>query len=162
MRRRTIASFAPLIVVALLPSSCATMTQTVQDNPKAVLGTVLGGAAGAGIAALAGGGPGAIVGAGLGGALIGGLIGNRLDARDKRLAAQAAQQAFESNQAGQASVWNNPDSGNSGSVTPTRTYQLANGQYCREYQQTIVIGGEKNQAYGTACRQPDGSWKIQS
>ena len=26
----------------------------------------------------------------------------------------------------------------------------------------IVIGGEKNQAYGTACRQPDGSWKIQS
>src|SRR5262245_57876658 len=149
------------MVVALLPSSCATMTGTVENNPKAVLGTVLGGAPGAGIAAAAGGGPGAIVGAGLGGALIGGLIGNRLDARDKRMANAAAQQAFENNQAGQTSVWNNPDSGNSGSITPTRTYELANGQYCRSYKQTIIIGGEPQPSYGTACRQPDGTWQIQ-
>ena len=162
MDRRNVTPLAPLIAVALVASSCATMTQTVENNPKAVLGTVIGAGAGAGIAALAGGGPGAIVGAGLGGALLGGFIGNRLDARDKRLATQAAQQAFENNQAGQASVWQNPDSGNSGSVTPTRTYQLANGQYCREYRQTIVIGGENHQAYGTACRQPDGTWQIQS
>jgi surface antigen len=78
------------------------------------------------------------------------------------MATQAAQQAFERNQAGQPTVWQNPDTGNSGSVTPTRTYQLANGQYCREYRQTIVVGGQQNQAYGTACRQPDGTWQIQS
>jgi len=24
----------------------------------------------------------------------------------------------------------------------------------------IAIGGQQQQAYGTACRQPDGSWKI--
>jgi surface antigen len=162
MHRRSVAPLAPLVAVALVVSSCATMTQTVENNPKAVLGTLIGAGAGAGIAALAGGGPGAIVGAGLGGALLGGFIGNRLDARDKRLATQAAQQAFENNQAGQASVWRNPDSGNSGSVTPTRTYELANGQYCREYRQTIVIGGENHQAYGTACRQPDGTWQVQS
>ncbi len=78
------------------------------------------------------------------------------------MAAAAAQRAFESNQVGQPSVWTNPDSGNSGSVTPTRTYQIANGQYCREYRQTIVIGGQQQQAYGTACRQPDGSWQIQA
>jgi surface antigen len=161
MPRRTVV-LAPLIALALLASSCATMTQTVEENPKAVLGTVIGGAAGAGIAALAGGGAGAIVGAGLGGALIGGFIGNRLDARDKRLAAEAAQRAFENNRAGQAAVWRNPDSGNSGSITPTRTYQIANGGYCREYQQTITVGGERHQAYGTACRQPDGTWQIQS
>ena len=162
MARRTVTTLAPLVIFALVLSSCAAMTHTVEDNPKAVLGTVIGAASGAGIAALAGGGPGAIVGAGLGGALIGGVIGNRLDARDKRLAAQAAQQAFESNRAGQPSVWQNPDSGNSGSITPTRTYQLANGRYCREYRQTIVVGGQQNQAYGTACRQPDGTWQIQS
>jgi surface antigen len=91
------------------------------------------------------------------GGLLGGVIGNRLDARDKRLASEAAVKAFEQNRSGQASVWSNPDSGNSGSITPTRTYQLANGQYCREYTQTIVIGGEKNQTSGTACRQADGS-----
>src|SRR5207249_10214033 len=133
MQLRAAMSLAPLLALASMVSSCATMTQTYENNPKAVLGAVVGLAAGAGIAAAAGGGPGAIVGAGLGGALIGGLIGNRLDARDKRMASEAAQKAFENNQAGQTSVWNNPDTGNSGSITPTRTYELANGQYCREY-----------------------------
>ena len=165
MQLRAATSLAPLLALASLASmvsSCATMTQTYESNPKAVLGTVLGAAAGAGIAAAAGGGPGAIVGAGLGGALIGGFVGNRLDVRDKRMAAQAAQRAFEQNQAGQPTVWQNPDSGNSGSITPTRTYELANGQYCREYRQTIVVGGQQEKASGTACRQSDGSWQIQS
>ena len=162
MRRRAIARSGLIAVMALLSSSCATMQQTYEDNPKAILGSVLGAAAGAGIAAAAGGGAGAIVGAGIGGALLGGFIGNRLDARDKRMASEAAQRAFEQNRAGQSTAWKNPDSGNSGSVTPTRTYQLANGQYCREYNQTIMIGGQQHQAYGTACRQPDGSWQIQS
>ena len=158
MRRRTTAPLALVLGLALICSSCA----TYEDNPKAVLGAVLGMAAGAGIAAAAGGGGGAIAGAAIGGALIGGYVGNKLDDRDKRMAAEAAQRAFESNQAGQTSVWQNPSSGNSGSITPTRTYQINNGQYCREYQQTIVIGGEPQKSYGTACRQPDGSWQIQA
>jgi len=162
MQLRAAMSLAPLLALASMVSSCATMTQTYENNPKAVLGTVLGAAAGAGIAAAAGGSPGAIVGAGVGGALIGGLVGNRLDVRDKRMAAQAAQRAFEQNQAGQPTAWQNPDSGNSGSITPTRTCQLANGQYCREYRQTIVVGGQQEKASGTACRQSDGSWQIQS
>jgi surface antigen len=132
------------------------------ENPKDVLGSLGGAAAGAGIAALAGGSSGWIVAAGLAGGLLGGAIGHHLDNKDKQMAAQAAAQAFESNRTGQASSWKNPDTGNSGSITPTKTYQAASGQYCREYQQTITVGSEKHQAYGTACRQPDGSWKIQS
>jgi len=31
---------------------------------------------------------------------------------------------------------------------------------CREYQQTITVGGRTERAYGTACKQADGSWKI--
>ena len=162
MAVRTVTRLVSVVMVAVLLPSCATMTDTVKDNPKAVLGSLIGGAAGAGIAAAAGGGTGAMLGAGLGGMLIGGLIGNRLDARDKRMASEAAQKAFESNPSGQSSAWHNPDSGNSGTITPTRTAQLANGQYCREYKQTITIGGEPQQSYGTACRQPDGTWKIQS
>ena len=162
MRRKTLCKVAAIVLLTFTLSSCATMQQQYQENPKAMLGGLLGAGAGAGIAALAGGGPGAIVGAAVGGALIGGYVGHKLDNRDKQLAAQAAQRAFEQNQAGQPSVWNNPDSGNSGSITPTKTYQLATGQYCRQYNQTIVIGGEPQQAYGTACRQPDGTWQIQS
>jgi surface antigen len=161
-RSVSVASAVLLLGFAVTTTSCTQLSQGVQDNPKAVLGALGGAALGGGIAALAGGGTGAIVGATLGGALLGGFVGNRLDARDKQMAAQAAQKAFEDSRSGQPTVWNNPDSGNSGSITPTRTYQLANGTYCRQYEQTITVSGEQHQAYGTACRQPDGTWKIQS
>ncbi len=35
-----------------------------------------------------------------------------------------------------------------------------NGTYCREYQQMVTVAGRKQESYGTACMQPDGSWKI--
>jgi surface antigen len=82
-----------------------------------------------------------------------------LDERDKRMAAESQNRALETTPAGQSVAWNNPDSGHSGSVTPIRTYQ-SGGTYCREYQQTVTIGGKQEQSYGTACRQPDGSWKV--
>ncbi len=31
---------------------------------------------------------------------------------------------------------------------------------CREFTRDIQIGGKVQQGYGTACRQPDGSWKV--
>lgn len=34
------------------------------------------------------------------------------------------------------------------------------GNYCREYTRTIAVGGRFESGYGTACRQPDGSWQI--
>src|SRR6516165_8994424 len=152
MGRLGLRAFAPLVLLVFVFTGCAELSQGIQDNPKAVLGSVGGAAAGGLIAAAAGGGAGWIVGGALMGGLLGGYIGNRLDARDKRMAAEAAAQAFEKNRVGQTSVWNNPDSGNSGSITPTKTYQLANGQYCRQYEQTINIAGQPpQQAYGTAC-----------
>lgn len=33
--------------------------------------------------------------------------------------------------------------------------------YCREYQDTISVGGTAVPAYGTACLQPDGAWELQ-
>jgi surface antigen len=87
-------------------------------------------------------------------------VGNMLDQRDKRLQAEAAQRALETAPSGKPVAWNNPDSGHSGTVTVTHTYQ-SGGTYCREYQQTVTIGGKQEKGYGTACRQPDGSWKIQ-
>jgi surface antigen len=137
------------------------MGETYKDNPKAVLGGLGGGAAGGVIAAVAGANPALIAASVVAGGLLGGYIGHKLDDRDKQMATAAAHQAFENNHIGQASTWRNPDSGNYGSVTPTKTYQIANGQYCRAYTQDISVGGEKHQTHGTACRQADGSWKIQ-
>ena len=160
MRSRLSRCVALVLLVALPALGCQSLADMTSENPKAVLGSLGGAAVGAGIAALAPGNPAAIVASAVGGALIGGYLGHRLDRKDKELAAQAAARAFESNPTGQAASWKNPDSGNSGSVTPTRTYQ-ASGQYCREYRQDIVIEGELQEAYGTACRKPDGTWDIQ-
>jgi len=93
-------------------------------------------------------------------ATVGGLAGDALDQRDKEIAMKAAQQSLEGQRSGSTQGWKNPDSGNSGTFTPTRTYQDGSGQYCREYRQTITLGDRTEQAFGSACRQPDGNWKV--
>ncbi len=136
--------------------------QPGQGN-KQTGGTLLG----AGLGALAGsqigsgGGQLAAVAIGtLAGAFVGSEVGKSLDRADQLAMERTSQGALESNRSGQVATWNNPDSGHSGSVTPTRTYQTASGDNCREYQQTVTISGKTETAYGRACRQPDGSWKI--
>ena len=168
MTRENARRLAPLVALAFALGACAeigrgveTAGEKIQENPKAVLGTVVGAAGGGLIAAAAGGGAGWIVAGSLLGGLAGGVVGHKLDARDKRMAEEAAARAFEHNQTGQTSTWTNPDTGNSGTVTPTKTYQLASGQYCRRYTQTINVGGEPQEASGTACRGSDGTWQIQ-
>jgi surface antigen len=142
------------LVLALAVTGC-TM------GPKESGGTVIGGVSGALIGSGISGGRGAGIAIGaLAGALIGGEIGRSLDRADREEMQRTAQYALERNRVDETATWRNPDSGNYGTVTPRRTYQSAEGRYCREYQQTVFIGGEEQQAYGTACRQPDGTWKI--
>ncbi len=85
-----------------------------------------------------------------------------LDPAEQQAMADTFQYALESNPANQAADWVNPDNGRSGAVLPVRTFENAQGQPCREYITAIVIGGREEQGYGTACRQPDGSWQIVS
>ena len=156
MRRTGLKSIALILLVAILATGCA----TIEANPKTTIGAVGGGTLGGLIAAAAGGNPAAIAASVVGGILVGGLIGNLLDERDKRLAAAAEQKALEMAPTGMPVTWKNPDNGHSGTVVVTQTYQTATATYCREYQTTVKIEGKSQKAYGTACRQPDGSWKI--
>ena len=59
---------------------------------------------------------------------------------------------------GEKIIWK--DGSTSGSVTAIREGTSTTGRHCREFQQNVTIGGKKEQAYGTACRQPDGSWEV--
>ena len=156
MRKRAVNAVAISLLLLVPLIGC----QTISDNPKTAIGGLGGAATGGLIAAAAGGGGAAIAAGVIGGALLGGLIGNMLDSRDKEMQAKAASQALEKTPAGKSVAWQNPDTGHAGTVTPTRTYQTAQGTYCREYTQTVTIDGKKENSYGTACRQPDGSWKI--
>jgi len=40
------------------------------------------------------------------------------------------------------------------------TYYNDYGQLCREYQSNGTVGGSRGHLYGTACLQPDGSWRV--
>jgi surface antigen len=150
-----------MLVVALFLGAC----QTFQGaGNKQIIGTgtgaLLGGLAGSQI----GGGSGRMWATGAGvllGALVGSEIGASLDNADRAYAAQANQQALGA-PVGERISWNNPDSGNHGYITPTRDGYSSQGRYCREYQQTIYVGGKQQSAYGTACRQPDGTWEVVS
>ena len=94
------------------------------------------------------------------GAYLGKSVGASLDKADLAHHNQTSQNALEYAKTGETKSWHNPDSGHSGTVTPSKTYRRASGGYCREFEQTIMIDGRQEEAYGNACRQPDGSWKI--
>ena len=83
-----------------------------------------------------------------------------MDETDRLKAQQATQESLEYNKAGTTSTWSNPDTGYRGSTTPVRTYQTADQQACREYRSTVTIDGKTEEAVGTACREPDGTWRI--
>ncbi len=59
---------------------------------------------------------------------------------------------------GRTITWN--DGGAGGSVVVTRDGRDQAGRYCREYRHTVTVAGRQQQAWGTACRQPDGDWQI--
>ena len=150
--------------IAIVFAAALSLGACVSDQGnKQTLGTLIGAGLGGLAGSQIGSGTGqlAAVGAGV---LLGGLLGNEvgksLDKADIAYAERNAQQTFEYQPTGATSSWVNPDSGNSGSITPTATYRSETGRYCREYQETVTVGGELQSAYGTACRQPDGSWEI--
>jgi hypothetical protein len=70
------------------------------------------------------------------------------------------QYALEKSPNHHAVDWSNPMTGLTGATVPIKSYRTSYGQVCREYLSTVQFKGNIQQAFGTACRQGDGSWKI--
>ena len=83
-----------------------------------------------------------------------------LDEADTPYMSQALQSALESNKSGHSANWINPDNNHRGAVTPLRTFKSETGQDCRQFQRLATVAGETGLAYGTACREPDGTWRV--
>ena len=153
--------FASVALAAAL-AAATTLGGCADTGPKQTGGTLLGAGLGALAGSQIGGGTGAMaavaIGA-LGGAFLGSEVGKSLDRADRTHMANSSQTALERTPSGQTTAWRNPDSGTSGTFTPTRTYQ-DQGRDCREYQQTIVVGGKNETAIGRACRNADGTWQV--
>lgn len=146
-------------VAALALPACNTTEgmgnkQLLGTGGGAVVGGLLGSQVGKGSGQLWATGAGVLLGA-----LAGGEIGSSLDRADMAYAQQANQRAYTA-PVGERISWNNPQSGNSGYIVPTRDGYSSSGRYCREYHQSIVVGGKTQSGYGTACQQPDGTWEI--
>ena len=154
--KRQVMNTLVVMLAAVMVAGCG---QVAKEEIGALVGAGLGGLAGS----LIGDGGGKLVAVGVGamlGAIMGGEVGKSLDRADKLALAQAQHEALEYGVSGRSTTWQNPDSGNSGDIVPQPAYQQADGTYCREFAQTIVVGGKMESAYGTACRQPDGAWKL--
>lgn len=145
---RTRAALAALALALALPG-CATKEET---------GALVGGAVGAAVGSTVGKGSGrtaAIIMGTMVGSVVGSSVGRYMDQQDKIRTAEV----MEYNRTNQPTSWRNPDTHNEYTVTPTRTYERTAGP-CREFTMQANVGGRPETVYGTACRQPDGSWKI--
>jgi len=158
--------FQPKIAVMAALLSVGVLSGCVTDQGnKQLIGSVIGAGAGGYAGSNIGGGKGKLA-ATAAGAILGGLfgssIGSSLDRADKQYAMKAQTVAHEV-PVGKSIEWSNPETGNRGRVTPTRTGRdTRTGAYCREYQTEVIVGGEAQVGYGTACQMPDGDWKIES
>ncbi|TQV78174.1 hypothetical protein FKG94_13975 [Exilibacterium tricleocarpae] len=150
MKRKCIPA---LVCCCLLAAGCAT-NQGPNEQAGMIIGGIMGGLIGQGVGEGRGQTAATIVGT-LIGTSIGGAIGRSMDDTDRLKVGHS----LETVRTGVPSTWRNPDTQSQYTVTPTRTYEQSGGP-CREYSLEAVIGGENEQLYGTACRQPDGSWKI--
>ena len=151
--------FIVILSLAAFLAACAEN----QSGQKQTLGTIIGAGLGALAGSQIGSGKGklaAVAISALGGAFAGGQLGKSLDDVDRMKAGETQQAVLDKNKDGQSSTWNNPNTGHSGRVTPTSTKKASSGEYCREYEHEITVDGRKEVVKGTACRQPDGSWRV--
>jgi surface antigen len=143
-----------MLCVAAAVTLAACEEPATKKDVGVVSGAVIGGVVGSTI----GGGTGrtvAIIAGTVAGAVIGGKIGAKMDEADKLKAAQA----LEGTPTGQHTTWTNPDTGARYTMTPTKTYEASAGP-CRDFTVDANVEGKPEKVSGTACRQPDGSWKT--
>ena len=147
--------------VFIIASVFASIGLTGCSTTNQDMGTLAGGVAGGLLGSQFGGGTGQLVAIGVGtlaGAFIGNKLGQSMDEADE----MKMNSTFENNSIGQPAYWQNQKTGASYTVTPTQNVTINGNQYCREYRSVAVVAGKRQQVYGTACRQPDGSWQVQN
>lgn len=145
------------VILALVISGCSSRDYSREDSGLgigAVAGGLLGSTVGRGGGRIAATVAGAVIGG-----IVGSSIGRRLDERDRQLAEDAEFDALERGYSGRTRVWRNESNGNYGEIVPSRPYRR--GDYdCRDYTHTVFISGRPETMQGTACRNPDGTWRA--
>lgn len=95
-------------------------------------------------------------------------FGKELSRADDVYAERSAQIALEYATDGASRPWTNPETGTTGTITPTRTYQEEDGTFCRAFDQSVQVRqrgngdvkGAGDAKAQIACRQANGTWKF--
>jgi surface antigen len=148
--------WATLALVTTLVAACGPDGPTKQDSGLAI-GAIAGGILGNQV----GNGSGRVLATALGavvGGIVGSEIGRSMDQQDRMLAQQAELAALERGTSGKPVPWRNPDNGRYGEVVPSSPYRRG-ADDCRDYTHTVYISGRPQTMRGTACRNPDGTWR---
>lgn len=154
LRRPLLPLVAALLYASLL-WGCASDRPVTQEQTGLMVGAVVGGLLGSQVGEGSGRTAATIVGTMLG-AAVGGNVGRSMDDSDRRKTAHS----LETLRSGVQSRWRNPDSGNEYTVVPMRTWETAQGP-CREYEVQAVVARRMESVTGTACRDPNGAWRVQ-
>ena len=150
-----------MIATRLLAATFALTVLAACETPpsKQEIGTATGAVLGGVIGHQIGSGRGNTL-ATIGGAALGGYLGNRIGRNMDRADQARTTQALDQSADGEATTWRNGESGAHYSVTPTRTYRGDSGGRCRDFTSVAQVDGRNEVVHGTACRQPDGTWKA--
>jgi surface antigen len=144
-------------MLAVVPFVAACSGPNANQDTGTIAGAVLGGIVGNQF----GKGSGKVV-ATMAGAVVGGIVGNeigrKLDDRDRMLAREAEYEAWERGPPGRPVKWRNPDNGRYGEIVSEDYYERA-GSRCRNFVHRVYIDGRPQAMRGTACRNPDGTWR---
>ncbi len=114
-----IKSLIKLSLAAVLAVSLAACTQ--DSGPKQTGGALIGAAAGGLLGSTIGSGSGRLAATAAGallGALVGSEVGRSLDRADRLAMQRTTHTALETGRSNEPVVWNNPDTGHRGTVTP--------------------------------------------
>ena len=87
--------------------------------------------------------------------LVPGLIGQQMTEQDRG----RVKLALDNNSNNQSTAWQSAQGRTSYKVTPVRTFNEAGGTRCRDFDTQATTDGRHQRIRGTACRQPDGSWR---
>ena len=149
-------------LVSSLALSLSACTRPDGSVSRETVGSVAGAIGGAVLGAKIGIAGSSTIGASVGtfaGATLGREIGKGLDQADMERMYRAQEKAYNA-PLGETIYWDNPETENHGSFTAMRQGETVSGRYCREFEQTVTIGGEEKMATGRACQGDDGTWQV--
>jgi surface antigen len=160
--RRPVAALLIAGLAALPLVGCESVTKETGLGRETQMGALGGAAFGGVVAAIAGANPAWIAASVIMGGVAGGALGNYLGKENSEKHVANNTNALNTLGAGQTASWNDNATGNSGSTKIDRVFTASNGQTCKAYTETVKTAQRTVTEQATACRQADGTWKVQT